>query len=214
MNYCRINPESFDMSKILSPEDIKKMRFEEFGKGSILYYQDSIKLLIFKKGKAKVVFYDEGDAFTLCYLTKNNIFVLDKNSVVEFLEDSEIYVINTKKFSKIFKNIEFLNMILASTVRSLELERKIIKNLVFNDCRRRVISFLVDVALSVGKRREEGILIDLTMSIGEFADFIASKRQTISSILNELIKNNILQKVGSTKYIIKDINYLKKYLYL
>lgn len=214
MNYCRINPESFDMSKILPPEDIEKMRFEEFGKGSILYYQDSIKLLIFKKGKAKVVFYDEGDAFTLYYLTKNNIFVLDENSVVEFLEDSEIYVINTKVFSKIFKNVEFVNMILASMARSLELERKIIKNLVFNDCKRRVISFLVDVALSVGKRREEGILIDLTMSVSEFADFIASKRQTISSILNELIKNNILQKVDSTRYIIKDINYLKKYLYL
>ena len=56
MNYCRINPESFDIKKILPAKDIEKMRFETFGKGSILYYQDNIKLLIFKKGKAKVLF--------------------------------------------------------------------------------------------------------------------------------------------------------------
>ncbi len=214
MNYCRINPESFDITEILPKEDIKKMRFETFGKGSVLYYQDSIKLLIIKKGKAKVVFYDEGDAFTLYYLTKNNIFVLEENSVVEFLEDSEIYIINTKVFSKVFENVRFVNVILASMARSLETERKIIKTLVFNDCKRRVISFLVDVALSIGKKREDGILIDLTMSISEFADFIASKRQTVSLILNEFIKDDILQKIDSTKYIIKDINFLKKYLYL
>ncbi len=214
MNYCRINPESFDITKILLAEDVEKMRFETFGKGSVLYYQDSIKLLIFKKGKAKVVFYDGGDAFTLYYLATNNIFVLEENSVVEFLEESEIYVINTKVFSKVFEDARFVNVVLASMARSLETERKIIKTLVFNDCKKRVVTFLVDVALSVGKKREDGILIDLSMSISEFADFIASKRQTISLILNDLIKDDILQKIDSTKYIIKDINFLKKYLYL
>jgi CRP-like cAMP-binding protein len=212
MNYCRIKPESFDIKKILPPEDIDKMRFESFCEGSILYHQDNIKLLIFKKGKAKVVFYDDGDAFTLYYLVKNNIFVLEENSVVEFLENSEVYVLNARVFSKLFKNVEFANLILASMVKSLEIERKIIKNLVFNDCKRRVVSFLVDVALSTGVKEDDGILIDLTMSISEFADFIASKRQTISSVLNEFIKDGILCKLNSTKYIVKDINSLKKYL--
>ena len=50
------------------------------------------------------------------------------------------------------------------------------------------------------------------MSISEFADFIASKRQTVSSVLNEFIKDGILCKLNSTKYIVKDINSLKKYL--
>ena len=103
MNYCRIKPESFDIKKILLPEDIDKMRTEFFYKGSILYYQDSVKLLIFKKGKAKAIFYDNGDAFTLYYLVKNNIFILEENSVVEFLEDSEVYVLNAKVCSKLFK---------------------------------------------------------------------------------------------------------------
>ena len=212
MNYCRVKPESFDIRKILSEEDIDKMRVESFYKGSILYYQDSIKLLIFKKGKAKAIFYDDGDAFTLYYLVKNNIFVLEENSVVEFLEDSEVYVLNAKVCSKLFKNVEFANLILASMVKSLEIERNIIKNLVFNDCKKRVISFLVDMALSTGIKDERGILIDLTMSISEFADFIASKRQTVSSILNELIKEGIIYKLDSTKYIIRDINKLKRYL--
>ena len=212
MNYCRIKPESFDIKKILLPEDIDKMRTEFFSKGSILYYQDSVKLLIFKKGKAKAIFYDNGDAFTLYYLVKNNIFILEENSVVEFLEDSEVYVLNAKVCSKLFKNVEFANLVLASMTKSLEIEREIIKNLVFNDCKKRVVSFLLNVALNTGVKNDNGILIDLTMSISEFADFIASKRQTVSSILNELIKEGILYKVDSTKYIIKNIDLLKKYL--
>jgi len=212
MNCCRIKPESFDIKKILLPEDLDKMKLKSFYKGSILYYQDSIKLLIFKKGKAKVIFYENGDTFTLHYLVKNNIFVLEENSAIEFLEDSEVYVLDAKICSDLFKNVNFVNLILISLVKSLEIEREIIKNLVFNDCKKRVISFLVDVALNTGVKYDNGILIDLTMSISELADFIASKRQTVSSILNELIKDGILHKLDSTKYIIKDINTLKKYL--
>ena len=212
MNYCRIKPESFDIKKILSPEDLDRMKFKSFYKGAILYYQNSIKLIILKKGKAKAVFYDNGDVFTLYYLVKNNIFVLEENSVVEFLEDSEVYILDAKVCSKLFKNLEFANLVLTSMVKSLEIEREIIKNLVFNDCKKRVIAFLVDVALSTGIKDENGILIDLTMSISEFADFIASKRQTVSSILNELIKEGIIYKLDSTKYIIRDINKLKRYL--
>ena len=212
MNCCRIKPESFDIKKILLPEEIDKMKLKSFYKGSILYYQDNIKLLIFKKGKAKVIFYENGDTFTLHYLVKNNIFVLEENSAIEFLEDSEVYILDAKTCLDLFKNVNFVNLILISLVKSLEIEREIIKNLVFNDCKKRVISFLVDVALNTGVKYDNGILIDLTMSISELADFIASKRQTVSSILNELIKDGILHKLDSTKYIIKDINTLKKYL--
>jgi len=212
MNCCRIKPESFDIKKILLPEEIDKMKLKSFYKGSILYYQDNIKLLIFKKGKAKVIFYENGDTFTLHYLVKNNIFVLEENSAIEFLEDSEVYILDAKTCLDLFKNVNFVNLILTSLVKNLEIEREIIKNLVFNDCKKRVVSFLVNVALNTGIKKNNGILIDLTMSISEFADFIASKRQTVSSILNELIKDGILCKLDSTKYIIKDINTLKKYL--
>ncbi len=213
MEYCRIQPECFDIDKILSKKELETLKVKSFIKGDILYYDDIIQLLIFKKGKAKVIFYDNGESFTLHYLLRNSIFLLDKNSSVEFLEDSEVYFLNSTTFTRLFKNIYFTNMILESMAKSIEIEREIITTLVFNSCKERVISFFVDMAHSVGDHRYEGIMVDLSMSIGEFADLLASKRQTISTILNELISAGLIKKYKNQKYLIRDIQKMENLLH-
>lgn len=214
MNSCRIKPESFDIKNILSPETIDSLKIKTFQKGNILYYNPSlgIQLFIFKNGRAKVVFFDDGESFTLYNLGANSIFVLEENSTIEFSSESELYVLDAKVFSRLFENVQFSNLILASMVKSLEIERGIIKTLVFNDCKKRVISFMLDIANTVGSKQDNGILIDLTMNIGELSDFIASKRQTISAVLHVLMEDGLLDKIDYTKYLIKDIVALKREL--
>ncbi len=213
MKYCRIRPECFEIEKILSKDEIDILNIKKFFKDDILYYDDTIKLLIFKSGKAKAVFYDNGESFTLHYLLKNSVYMLDKNSTIEFLDDSEVYFLDSKNFSKLFTNILFTNMVLESMAKNIEIEREIIYTLVFNSCLERVVTFFIDMAHSIGEERNNGILIDLSMSISEFSNLVASKRQTVSTILNELANNGIIKKYKNQKYLILDIHKLEALLH-
>ena len=211
MNYCRIKQDVFDISTLLTKEEIDSLELKSFKKGEILYYSQNIELLIFKKGKAKSVLYDNGRSFTLCHILKNNFYLQESNSTIEFLEDSEIYFVHTKIFSKLFENKLFCNAVMYSMAKSIELERRILQDLVFDDSRHRVITFFLDSAHTIGKKQIRGILIDIAMPISELASFLASTRQTVSTVINELIAKKIIYKVSSRKYIITDIEKLKNY---
>ena len=211
MRNCRIKPESFSIEKILSPDEIKILTVKKFDKNSLLYYDESVKFIVFKEGRAKSVLYKDGNSFTLCHVLKNNFYMLSIDSVLEFTEDSEIYIITDKLlFAKLFKNRSFMNLVMTSVDRSIQLQRDIIQDLVFNSCRKRVVTFLTDAANTIGIKQENGsVLVDIDMSISELSSFIASKRQTISCIISELHHDGLLEKVDSHKYLIKNITALK-----
>ena len=103
-----------------------------------------------------------------------------------------------------------MNLVIYSIDKSLQLQRDIIQDLVFNSCKKRVISFLIDAANTIGIKQKNGsVLVDIDMSISELSTFIASKRQTISFIINELYQDGLLEKVDSHRYIIENLTALK-----
>lgn len=214
MKHSRVKIDSYDIQEILSDEELKTLCIKKFNKGSILYFTESINLIIIKQGRAKVVLYENGEEFILYYLVKNNMYILEESCVVEFFEDSEIYVIDARIVPLQMKNINFCNLILSSLVKDIILERKIIKNLVFESCKKRIASFVLDIALSTGKKHNDGISIYLSLSIKELAKFIGSQRQTVSTVFNELIKEHIIDKIDNDQYLISDIERLKEYTYL
>jgi CRP-like cAMP-binding protein len=213
MDMCRINIDSFELDEILTKEDMDKFERLVFKKGEIKYPDEYTKLLIFKSGEAKVSILDGGREFILYFLSKNNIYVMYENSIIEFLEDSEILSLDARKYPKVFENPMFCNLVLNSFRNIMMLEKDIIKGLVFDNCKKRIISFLIGVANSNGKIREDGIEIDLEVRIKELANFIGSQRQTVSILLNRLIDDKIIKKLGKGKYLILDFKRLKEQMY-
>ncbi|WP_024789917.1 Crp/Fnr family transcriptional regulator [Lebetimonas sp. JH292] len=212
MKFCRIKIDSFDIEKILSKEDLSKFVKMHFKKGEIFYPEEKTKLLIFKEGEAKVSFLYEDKEFILYFLSKNNIYVMHPESIIEFLSDSVVLSLDVTKHPAVFDNPMFCNSVLNSFRNIMMVEKDIIKGLVFENCKRRIISFLLEIAKKSGKKTDEGIEIDLSLSIKDLATFIGSQRQTTSKFFNQLIKEKILKKIGKDKYIIIDMKKLKNYL--
>ncbi len=213
MEKCRISIDSFNLDEILTKDDMDKFDHLRFEKGEIKYPDEHTKLLIFKSGEAKVSILDGGKEFILYFLSKNNIYVIYENSIIEFLEDSEILSLDARKYPKVFDNPKFCNLVLNSFKNIMMLEKDIIKGLVFDNCKKRIISFLVSVANTNGKIRSDGIEIDLEVKIKELANFIGSQRQTVSILLNRLIDDKIIKKLGNEKYLILDFKRLKEQMH-
>ncbi len=209
MELCRINIDGFEIDEILSKEDVNKFEYLKFKKGEIKYPDEYTKLLIFKSGEAKVSILQDGKEFILYFLSKNNIYVMYENSIMEFLEDSEILSLDARKYPKVFNNPRFCNLVLNSFKNIMMLEKEIIKGLVFDNCRKRIISFLISIANTNGKIRSDGIEIDLELKIKELANFIGSQRQTVSILLNQLIDEEVVKKLDKEKYLITNFKKLK-----
>lgn len=211
MESSRIKIDSVNLSNILSDEEFKSIPIKKFTKGNIAYDNQSLTLYVFKSGKAKAVIYEDDEEFILYYLEKDNIIIPEESCVIEFLEDSEVYPIDAESFCHLFKNEKFSVAIISSLKQRAVMERRIIKNIVFKTCKNRIASFLMEIAIAQNEKIDNDIYINLNLSIKELATFIGSKRQTVSTVFHELIKNNVIEKIEKNRYIIHSIEKLEEY---
>jgi len=211
MKCCRIEIESFDLSDFLSEKELNSLPVKKYKKGEIIYFDKEIKLLIFKSGKVKVVLNKDGKEFILYFLEKNNIYIPYYKNLFEVIEDCEFYEVEANQYKSIFSNPNFCNLILNSLVKFSFLEKDIIDGLVFGDCKKRILNFIYDLAVNKGVKTKDGILIDIELNISELSDFIGSRRQTVSSVVNEFIKKGFLRKAGN-KFLIQDLEKIRENL--
>lgn len=203
----RLKIECVDIENVLTSEELKLFPIEKFKFGGVLYNKENVSVIIIKKGKAKVVFYEHGREFILYYLAKNNIYVLEESCMLEFTEESEVYVIDVKTFPEKVQNIHFCNIILGSIVKEIMIERKIINNLVFECCQQRLATFILDLY-----NKNHSLHINLNLSMQELSNFIGSKRQTVSTTFNDFIREDIIRRIDHHEYLILDLDKLNKIL--
>ncbi len=211
MESSRIRIDSITLSSILSEDEFKSIPLKKFYKGNIAYDNKTLTLYVFKSGKGKAIIYENDEEFILYYLIKDNIIIPEECCVIEFLEDSEVYIIDAEKFSSFFSNEKFSQAIISSLKQRAVMERRIIKNLVFKSCKNRLASFLLEIIAAQNNNLENDSQIVLNLSVKEMATFIGSKRQTVSTEFNALIKKKILIKEENNHYTIKNIEKLKEW---
>jgi len=212
MRTCRMHIDAYDLEQILSEEELHNFIVRRYKKGEIRYPSDEVKLLVMKKGRGKVSFLNNGKEFILYYLNNGNIYVMHPDTVIEFLEDSEMLELKAKDFPSVFNNKYFCNLVLNSFTKIMIIEKEIIKNLVFNDCKKRIACFILDIAECNGVKTDEGIEIDLDVKIKDIANIVGLQRQTASKIINEMIYEGIIEKKDTNVYLIKDIKELENFV--
>jgi len=211
MESSRIRIDSINLSSILSEDEFKSIPIKKFLKGNIAYDNKTLTLYVFKSGKAKAIIYENDEEFILYYLIKDNIIIPEEACVIEFLEDSEVYLIDAEKFSHFFVNEKFSTAIISSLKQRAVMERRIIKNLVFKSCKNKLASFLLEVAIAQNNNLENNSLITLNLSVKELSAFIGSKRQTVSTEFNALLRKKVLEKKDQTRYVISNLSKLKEW---
>lgn len=213
MESSRIRVDAVNLSTILSNDEFKSIPIKKFSKGNIAYDNNkSLTLYVFKSGKAKAIIYENDEEFILYYLIKDNIIIPEESCVIEFLEESEVYLIDAEKFSHFFRNEKFSTAVISSLKQRAVMERRIIKNLVFKSCKNKLASFLLEVASAQNNNVvANNTIILFNLSVHELSLFIGSKRQTVSTVFNELLKKRILTKKDQSHYAITDLEKLKEW---
>lgn len=196
-----MNLGHFEGLELLDDAELSKFRYICYAKSNLIY-ANNIKFIILKKGRAKLSYFENGKEFIMHYLDAGNMVFLDESCVCEILEDSEVYELSLFHLEKLIENGNFTMSLLNSLLRSLLLNRQILKEVVFCDIQDRLLLFLQNLALEQDEIIDGLYCVTLPFSVKILADFLGFKRQSVSTALNKLIKDGLLRKFNNHKFLI------------
>ena len=178
-------------------------------KKEIIYFPEerSDNIYLLKEGKVIISRVSEdGKKTTLHLIGPGEIFgesaILGQDkreNIAEVVEDATICSINRTMFQEMLSMNPKINLtinkFIGLRIRKIQAH---VEDLVFKDAKERVIAFLKRYTQSFGKKMVDGWMVRPFLTHQEIADLTATSRQTVNSILQELVES-------------KDIKYSRRF---
>lgn len=207
-----------DLQRLFNPEapgaQARDFTLQRFPKKTLIYSPFEERNLVFavKSGRLRVYLAYEEKEFTLAFLEAGDVFSTHTRAFVQALEGAEILICNTTRLQQQLFAVPEVSVIMVRVLGEL-LKNSIstIEGLAFKDVRRRLVEYLVGVEADRGRRTPQGSVVELGVSTEDIALLVGTTRQTISQILNDFIKSDILEKVSRRTLLIKDLDALKNW---
>ena len=210
MKNCRVLISSKEIEKLFESGFFSNIPHRVLKKGEVCY-PETPRILVLEEGELKISLYEKNKELVLYFLHKNNFCLCNNDVMVSAKKESKFYFLESHQFTEVFKNSEFVNLILNNINQNISLERDILKTLAFKSAKERIVKFLLETAESVGIEMNEGIVIDIHCTMEEIASFLGMSRQRFSTFINEMANAGILKKVGYKKIVLKDLRTLKDF---
>jgi CRP-like cAMP-binding protein len=173
-----------------------------FAAGSSIFIPGADEDLVFvvKSGRVRIYLAYEDKEFTVAILERGDIYATHTRAYVQTMTPTEILVTGTDEFRK---RMGALPGFSSNMVRVLGVLLKnafsIIDGLVFQDSSQRLAALLIHEAeaslATTGKP-----VVRLNLTVEELAKMLGATRQTVSTLLNDMIRTGVLEKQGRGVY--------------
>tara|TARA_B100000315_G_C14587849_1_gene594097 strand:- start:400 stop:1071 length:672 start_codon:yes stop_codon:yes gene_type:complete len=207
--------QNFNLFKKLNDSTMnqlsKKSKMQENKKREIIYFPEepSKTIYLLKEGMVKISRVSEdGRSTILGLIGPGDIFgesaILGQSkreNFAEVVEDAVICTINKEMFQELLTNNPELSLRITKFIgfRRREIEAHI-EDIVFKDARERVVAFLNRYIKNFGKKLLDGMIVRPFLTHQEIAELTATTRQTVNSILNDLVRE---EKIKYTRRYLK-----------
>ena len=189
-----------------------------FKKGEYIYLpnEHSDRLYFITNGSIKVGTYsDEGKEITKAILMPGHVFgelsLVGEGRRRDFavaLEETNTCIVSVNEMKGLLREHTALNLYIMRLLGSklLKMEQRL-ESLVFKDSRSRIVDFLKDLATERGQRVGYEMVVRRFYTHQEIANLTATSRQTVTTVLNELKKKNIIT-FNRRRLLIRDMGAL------
>jgi CRP/FNR family transcriptional regulator, cyclic AMP receptor protein len=215
--------ESVNLYNILCPHKVKRMgekhEFLRLQKDQFVYMQDDqcTHVYLIVDGRVKLGHYlEDGKEVVTAILTTGEVFgelalageeirrdfaQAQCNTTICPLTIAELHELMAADKELSFRILKLVGLRLMKLERRLEL-------LVFKDARTRIIEFLKDTASWKGKKVGYETMIPTKLTHKDIAALTGTSRQTVTTILNELKEQNLIN-FDRKKILIRDLGKLQ-----
>ena len=166
-------------------------------------YSEGDRIFVVKSGRLRVYLSCEDREFTLALLEAGDIFSTHVKTYAEAMDDSVIMTADTKVFQqKLIQQPDISITVIKVLGILLKNSINIIEGLAFKDVRQRFYDFLNAAIEDRGDKTDAGIILRLQLSTEDIALLIGTSRQTVSTLINELIKCQAIKKIDRQSLLI------------
>ena len=217
--------ENFSMFQILSPEEMQEMDsntiMREVLEKQVVYLADDEAKYIFilKKGKIKISrLSEDGKEIILGLLGPGEVFgelsLIDpgrRDEMAIATENALVCKISTAYFEQMMHHNQKLNFQVTKFIglRLKKIQNRL-GNIMFKTSEQRIRSFIREMACDFGRSisgEKQQREIQLRLTHEEVGKLTATSRQTVTTVFNELEKNNIIS-YNRNRILVRDIEKL------
>lgn len=193
-----------------------RLTFRTLMAGQLIYGSDDggrDGLLIVRHGRLRSFLSCAGKEMTLFVLDAGDAVRLHTETMLEAIRDSEIVLIPMDAYRRLAETNPDLALSAMPVIdRMLQRSIRLIEDMAFHDVRHRLIRVLCDTADRDGRDAEQGILIAEPPKAEDFAMQIGATRQSVSTVMAELVRDGILHRFASGAMVISDLGRLRRQL--
>ncbi len=185
-----------------------------YNKGQLIYAPGHTHDLVFiiKQGKARIYLAMEDKEFSLALLEPGDLYATHTRAYVVAVEDVILLTMPTDKFYRYMLSFPTLSRTIIRILGELLKQSfSIIDNLVFKDISSRLVDFILHEAEQNGQTSSEGTLLKLDLTMEQLAAIIGSSRQTVSTIMNSMLRADVLRKKERGVIFIPNLHLLKNF---
>ncbi len=173
------------------------------------YDQDGV--LVVLSGSLRIYLSYEGREFSLFFLQPGDLFSTHSGAIMAAWKPSEILFASLADFEEIIVTFPQLAISCISlTGRVLGNAMQIIEGVALRDVRYRLAHLLIEMAETKGRPHAEGIAIDSDFNTEDIAMMIGATRQSVSQLLNDMIKSGHVEKMARGTLLIRHIDRLRE----
>jgi CRP-like cAMP-binding protein len=170
-------------------------------------------LVIVRSGRLRCFASLDGKELTFFTLDAGDALPLHASSLFEVKKDGEVVVISGKAYQEIAQSDPDLGVLaMPALSRMLQRAMRMTEDIVFRCVRYRVVRALSEAAERDGRRAADGIVLDEPPKAEEIAMEIGATRQSVSTIIAELIRDRLIRRLDAAAIVIADPEQLKRQL--
>ena len=175
------------------------------------------KCFFIHQGAVKIASYtEEGDEVIKAILHAGDVFgelalfgEVRRSDYAKAMETTEICVLDREQVADLMKEVKgFQNFINSLVGKRVIYTQRRVESLLFKDAKTRVVEYVMEQAKKNGKSSSRGISVRNHLTHQEIASFTGTSRQTVTTILNKLREDNLID-FDRKEFLIKNLEGLK-----
>lgn len=193
--------------------DLKNIFHERrFTKGQIIFtpFQDENQAFIIAEGRVRVFLAYADKEFSLSILGLGELYSTHTECYVEALDDCRLLVADVKDIARFMADVPSLTRSMVRVLgRILKNSFSIIAGLAFKDINKRLIDYILYTAEQTYPD-EKMPEIELGLTVEQLSGLMGASRQTVSTLLNSLEREELIRKTGRGRYLLLDMDSLRE----
>ncbi len=181
-------------------------------KGAIIFSPDQEENLVFivETGKVRIYLGYEDKEFTLGILQPGDLYSTHAGCFVQALEDGSLLTTDVQSVKRCMAEVPLFNRTMVRVLgKILQNSFSVIGGLAFKDIYARLTGYLYKEAQSSGVPVDGGIELELDLTIEQLSQILGATRQTVSTLLNNMVREGLVVKRGRSKWFIPDLKSLE-----